>query len=259
MRFVRGIGRTVAEAAICAVVPPTKHASVTAWCYARAGRDYRPGAQPFEAGLHDWEAAVLGAPPFPRTGRLLLGGAGGGRELKALIERDFEVTAFEPSSLWRSALEVGGTRATVLQGSYADLVRAVAGRGGPLQNLANDRFDAIVLGWGSLPHVTDPDERRELFAALRRLGPSAPVLLSFQLQSVDPPMRRLSDPLHRALRRLHAPGEPCPTGLRFTRRAGFIYRFSRDELETLAAETGYAVARFSPQWYSYAVWVPQSL
>jgi hypothetical protein len=257
LNVVRGLVRSVADVAICAAVPPAMRASLTSWCYSHAGRDYKPGAGPFEDGLHDWEAAALDAAPFPRAGHLLLGGAGGGRELRPILERGFTVTAFEPSQLWRAAREVGGTRARVMQGSYSDLVRAVTEHEGPLRSIADERFDGIVLGWGSLTHVIDADERRALFTALRRVGPSAPVLLSFQLiGSAYYGDAWLRGWLHRVLRRIGAPGEPCPPGLHFTRRAGFIYQFSATELDALAAETGYAVARFTPQWYSHAVWVP---
>jgi hypothetical protein len=256
--------RTIAEVIVCAAVPPRRHATVTAWCYALARRGYRPGFGAFVAGLHDWEAAALDGPPFPRTGRVLLGGAGSGRELRALLDRGFTVTAFEPSSLWTSARSIGGSAATVLRGSYDDLVRAVTKHEGPLRTIGDERFDLIVLGWGSLSHIINPVELRALFAALRCIGPTAPVLLSFQLLPYpDSPawaprrFARLAAALHRALHQFGAPGEPCPPGLRFTLRGGLLYQFSRAELDTVAADTGYAVVHFCPTWYSHAVWLPR--
>jgi hypothetical protein len=251
------LARTLIETFMCAAVPPARHAWVTGWCYAIYSRDYKPGARPFEEGLHDWESATLDSPLFPRRGHVLLGGAGGGRELRTLLQRGFTVTAFEPSTMWTSALEVAGNRAAVLCGSYSDFVRAVTNGDGPLQEIAKQRFDAIVLGWGSICHIT-ADELQELFVALRKVGPRAPVLLSFQLESPPHRFTPLKARLHKVLQRLGAPGEPCPRGLIFTRRAGFMYQFTTPTLYEIAATTGYTVAHYVPEWYSHAVWVPSA-
>src|SRR4051812_42942522 len=42
---------------------------------------YSPGGPTFAQGLFAWERAAVSGPPFPPAGRVLLGGAGGGREL----------------------------------------------------------------------------------------------------------------------------------------------------------------------------------
>src|SRR5262249_15364422 len=162
--YFKELFRTIVEVIVCAAVPPRSYPTVTAACYALARRGYRPRLGAFAARLHDWEAAALDAPPLPRIGRVPLGGARSRSVLRALLDRGFAVTAFEPSSLWTSAREVGGADANVLRGSYDDLVRAVTKHAGPLQSIGDERFDAIVLGWGSLSHVINPLEIRQLFA-----------------------------------------------------------------------------------------------
>lgn len=52
--------------------------------------DYNAG------GLFEWEAAALAA-DFPVTGRIVVTGAGAGREVPALLERGYDVVGYEPN------------------------------------------------------------------------------------------------------------------------------------------------------------------
>ena len=192
---------------------------------------------------------------------MLLGGAGGGRELAGLATLGYEVVAFEPASALAEALasvaaQHTGTRS--LRGSYADLVRAIRGDGGPLGALAGMHFDAIVLGWASLSHVTHAPDRQALFGALRTLAPAAPVLVSYlgpdddgrangRVEALRAPVRRL---LARAMRR----DVPEP-GQGFVPVAGFYQRFTPDEIEALAAASGYRVALHASEPYPHALFV----
>ena len=65
---------------------------------------YAPGGPTFTRGLFAWEREALAHPAFPRGGRLLLGGAGGGRELVALAAMGYTVDAFEPAGALLAAL-----------------------------------------------------------------------------------------------------------------------------------------------------------
>jgi hypothetical protein len=219
--------------------------------------DFCAGGERFESGLFDWEARVFGAPPFPTGGHVLVGGAGGGREVKALVERGFAVTAFEPSEMWRSARAVNPT-ARVFKGAYRDLVAAVDGGGGPLAPLVGERFDAVVLGWSSLSYVTVAQERRALLVAVKRLAPAAPVLVSYVAQRKQPPAGRAAS-LRRRLRRLFAAlGAPGTVegNETFELHAGFMASLPPGEIGELAAAAGYAIARAEAASSAFAVLVP---
>lgn len=146
-------------------VPASARAPITDAIFARQ-RTYAPGGQRFAEALHDWEQAALEHPAWPRAGRVLVGGAGGGRELAALADRGYEVSAFEPSGLaddLARAAAAAPTPCEALRGDYADLVRALTLGDGPLRPFgAPARFDAVVLGWASLSHVLEPADRRAL-------------------------------------------------------------------------------------------------
>ncbi|MEZ4405705.1 MAG: class I SAM-dependent methyltransferase [Polyangiales bacterium] len=188
----RGPGRALRRRAAallrasCSSRAPTQtREAITARVFA-AEDTYAPGGPTYEQGLFAWERAALAHASVPASGRVLLGGAGGGRELKALAAMGYEVVAFEPSdglvdALTAVAREVG---ATALQGSYRDLARAKDGVG--LAVLSEQRFDLVVLGWASFAHLTDDDDRRALFVALRALAPDAPVLISYLGPDDDP-------------------------------------------------------------------------
>src|SRR4051794_9728091 len=59
---------------------------------------YVPGTRKFRHHLFAWETAAIGRFFPPAPARLLIGGAGGGREAFALAERGYEVVAFEPAA-----------------------------------------------------------------------------------------------------------------------------------------------------------------
>ncbi len=228
-------------------------------------RAYLPGGATHEAGLFPWEIDIISSPPFPSLGTILLGGAGGGRELAGLLARGYHVVAFEPNPvLVRGALVTAGAspRAVVVQASYRDLVQMVHGRRGPLSDaVAGRAFDGVILGWGSLTHVIEPEDRYALFAALRTIAPHAPVLASFFLRHAHGRQpgatggQRARAAVRRIFRCLGANQRP-PEGLCFQRSGGFVYSFLQEELIELAASCRYHVDKFSERDFPHALLVP---
>jgi hypothetical protein len=225
---------------------------------------YAPGGPAFAQGLFAWERETLATAPFPASGRVLLGGAGGGRELAGLCALGYEVVAFEPAPALADALAgvaANHPRARALRGSYADLVRAVGGGGGPLAALVGERFDGVVLGWASLSHLTDPAERAALLATLRTLAPRAPVLLSYLGPDDDGRangrVEALRAPLRRGIARL-ARRAPAAEGVGFMPGAGFYQRLGASEVEALAGGAGYEVALHEREPYPHALLRPRA-
>jgi hypothetical protein len=235
----------------CLLVPPTRLEEVTAWVYSREKR-YLPGTDFFQQGLFAWELELLRTAPFPREGRLLLGGAGGGRELVALSSLGYRVVAFEPSALVEAVRDVAHRcpAAQAHTASYGDIIRLVRGEGTVLARVFDEPFHGIVLGWGSLSHVLDPAERHCLFPALRTLAPSAPIVCSFLV---------LGEPRSRSRGRwlrLRLRGRRVDPNLRFWPHIGFVHLFTRGEITTLAGSAGYEVARYEEEPYPHALLVP---
>ena len=144
--------------------------------------NYLSGARaPWGEKLAPWEETWFGRRLPKPPGRILLGACGAGREALALLEMGFEVDAFDlAAELASIARQTIGNRARVLTLGYEDLSAAVLeGKAGPATSLAQERYEAVLLGWGSLTHVMDPNERLRLLRSLTLICPSGPILASF--------------------------------------------------------------------------------
>jgi hypothetical protein len=249
-----------------ALIPPSERADLTAALYAEQ-RTYLPGGHCFQSGLFAWEKRVFDSDLFPKSGRILLGAAGAGRELVALLDRGFRVVAFDPCEAFVNAARrvlasspEHAASSTIIRASYGDLARAATTGAGPLAFLTTaPAFDAVVLGWGSLSHVLPSSERAALFEALRSIAPSAPVLASFALEpdSSAPPgsKGRVRDALRRLFAAMGAPG-PSEAGDHFYPDGGFFSNLSRDEVVAIGFRAGYEVALLEDAPYPHAVLVP---
>jgi hypothetical protein len=252
----------VRDELLFAYLQPEQRSVVTFDAYAK-NSNYVPGGEFFSQGLFAWELALLEDSRVPRSGRVLLAAAGGGRELHALLQRGYEVCAFEPvAPLFDSAREVArGAKATVAKATYQDLVARAEGRPGPLDGWRGP-FDFCVLGWGSLSHLTEPTVVLDVLRAFRSLAPSAPIMASFFVRSSGQPAttggaRKLRRVLRGTL--AIAGGRPVAAGLRFLTAAGFIYAFSREELVSLCGDAGYEVALFDDCTYPHALLLPRTV
>jgi hypothetical protein len=259
------LARELLDAVAWSWTPPARRDEVTSAIYARQPT-YVRGGEAFERGLFAWEREALARPEWPRSGRVLLGGAGGGRELLALAARGYVVRAFEPLPRFAEACAKECRTApgsSCLAGSYADLVEAARDGRGPLSALvAEAPFDAVLLGWGSLAHVTEPGRVDEVLAAARALAPNGPIFTSYYTRDgVGAPPGRMGR-LGRALERLFAaagaPGRR-PDGAVFHPSAGFVRTSTAEEVTALAARHGCEVAAITtsgPQ--PWALLVPTS-
>lgn len=244
---------------LLAFVPPDQRSGVTFDVYSK-NIEYVPGGGFYAKGLFPWELAMLDDSRVPRAGRVLLAAAGGGRELRALVARGFEVCAFEPAEpLFESSRNVArGSSAVALKASYQDLVSWAEGRGGPLSGWRGP-FDLCLLGWGSISHLTAPGAALEVFRALRTLAPRTPVITSFLMRGATPPAtaggaRKLRGLVRRALQAVG--GYPVHQGLGFSNSSGFIHSYSKEELFELWEQAGYSVAHFSDRDYPHALLLP---
>jgi len=224
---------------------------------------YRAGGFHFERGLFDWEERLTTSPAFPAGGRLLLGGAGAGRELAPLCRRGYRIVAFEPAAELAAAARLvarGYPDADLVQASYRDLVDAVVRGSGPLvEAVRGGVFDAVILGWGSFPHVLDTTEQRDLLEVTRTLAPHGPLLLSFFATApLDAGrMERLRSGLRKTFVRIGARGSRDSGRVRFLESSGFVCFHTHQEIARLASETGYEVGCIGTSALDYALLVPR--
>lgn len=144
---------------------------------------YDPGKPAFRDRLFPWEAVAI-REHFPGApGRVLLGGAGGGREALALAAQGYEVVAFEPAP--RLAAAMAAEAATVpavhpYRAGYEDLPRLAPARGqGPAHDVRRlGPFSCAVMGWGSFAHLPTPEARLASLRAFSEVT-DGPILVSF--------------------------------------------------------------------------------
>lgn len=191
--------------------------------------------------LFDWEAALFERELPPPPARVLVTAAGSGREIRALLERGYAVDALEPvPSMAAACAAVPGVGA-VVTGTHRDLIDSVEGLAGAAAALAARRYDAVVVGWGSLTHILSRDEQHRLLAACDRLAPSGPVLVSFfasgEWSGRRPRAFEAGARLGRALatRRGIAAKD---VGIGFAWHLGFTHAYAPGEIEELAAGVG---------------------
>lgn len=199
---------------------------------------YDASTPQFRARLFNWEAELVER-VFPEApGRILVGGAGGGREAFELASRGFEVTAFEPSevlarSMADRAAETGAA-VEVLVGRYEDLPTLRRYGSGELVDLTGrSPYAASMLGWSSFSHLR---YRRTRVEALRRFAEvtDGPVVASFFFRPKELQARH---PLARLSIRLGLRTD----GDSFTPHIGYFHLSSTDELTSEVAEAGLVV------------------
>ena len=151
---------------------------------------YKPGSSEFRRGLFDWEEDAVNRYFPPAPARVLVGGAGGGREAFALIDKGYSVVAFDPAEPLVRAMAAAATdeRLRAYRGSYASLpmLTRVASPEGLRDTDSNEQidlraepsFDAAIAGWTSFSHLRNDRERVETLQKLAAVT-SGPILLSY--------------------------------------------------------------------------------
>lgn len=204
---------------------------------------YSSESSSFKATLFNWEEeALAGRLPAPPA-RILVGGAGGGREAFALCARGYDVVAFEPSASLAEGLSRPRPDGRVVAGyraRYEDLPWLAGVPGGPAGTRidALPRFQAAVLGWASYSHIRTAGQRA---AALRALADvtDGPILISFY-----PAPAGTGRPPAGIRRWLDRIGLWSPTD-RFTPFVGFYHLATREEIAAEAEGAGLRLLHLS--------------
>lgn len=171
-------------------------------------------------GLAGWEREVVER-QFVPGGRILVTGAGNGREVLALLEARFDAMGYEPNphlvAIGRRVLEADG------HGPRLALM--------PRSTFPPDAgggWDAVIVGWGSYMLMPGREVRlRFLSGAATHLAPGGMVLVSAWLRPEGDAYVRWVRWIGTAVRRLRgAPPLELGDGL----ASNFVHRFTLDEL-----------------------------
>ena len=194
------------------------------------------------SGLQAWEAAAVDA-HFAPGARVVVTGAGGGREVLALLERGFDAIGYEPNA----SLVAAGSRLLERRGHAGRLLPSE--RDGFPRDAA--ACDAVVLGWGSYMLIPGRARRVELLRAARRALPAGGTLLcSFFVRPPGAEYFAVVARTANAVRRLRG-AERAELGDAVGHN--FVHSFTREEVEGELADGGFEVVSFASRPYGHAV------
>jgi 2-polyprenyl-3-methyl-5-hydroxy-6-metoxy-1,4-benzoquinol methylase len=205
-------------------------------------RDFYRQSQYNNKGFFTWEEQSINA-YFAECRHILVGAAGGGREVIALARSNYEVTAFEcVPELVKAAenlIKTGNLSARIY---YAEPNRVPDGLG---------KFDGMILGWGAYMHIQGRANRIQFLKELHQhLKEDAPLLLSFAIR--DEETRFYSWVYHiarviRYLRRADAPesGDTLPDS--------FDHYCTENELRAELEEANFEILHYLRTPYAHAV------
>lgn len=187
-------------------------------------------------GLFDWEETALNR-HFRPGARILVAGAGAGREILALYRAGYDADGFDCSPALVSAsrdllAELGAPDRVIL----CDPDKVPAG---------DKTYGGVIIGWGTYTHVPSRKSRVAFLEALhQRVQPQSPLLVSFFTElgtEKHERIKRWAAVLGRILLRGRREGYEMGDCIEWGR---FIHRFSRDTLEEELGAGGFNVLSF---------------
>ena len=192
-------------------------------------------------GFFPWEEHVVQEHLVPGS-RVLVTGAGGGREVLALLERGFDAQGYEPNV----ALAAFGSSLTATDGFGARV--HVSGRS---VVPAGVTADAVVLGWGSYMLVPTRAQRVELLrAASAATGNRGVVVLSYFPMPADRRQFTAAHRVARVLRRWRRREAPL---LGDALSPNFAHHFTRGQIRDEVTAAGLTLVASGTGDYGWAV------
>lgn len=240
------------ESAALHLLDDARRQALTTWCYDRA-TTYRPGEPFFRRGLFAWESRALDDLALDAGSRVLLIGAGGGREIDALLARGYKVTATEPApALLRSAaahFKDPEGRVTLVRGGFDDMDAWSA--------TVTEPPRLVLAGWGAFAHVLPSSRRREVLRAVRGRWPEALVFVSYPVETA-PARSRAFELVARVASPMQTDAITVEPGDHVWTHAGVVHGFVRGEVGDLAAAAGYRVVWERAEPYGHALLTPSA-
>jgi len=194
------------------------------------------------SGLLSWEREAVDR-FFADRCRIVVTGAGGGREVLALLELGYDAVGYEPNE--------GLVR-------FGEDLLASTCRPGRLRPADRDTWprdadacDGVIVGWGSYMLIRGR-ERRVAFLRGARSGlqAGAPLLLSFFPRSGKPGYLRVVARVGNAIRRLRG---ATPLDFGDALDPNYVHYFDRREIDSELGEAGFSLAWYDASGYGKAV------
>jgi hypothetical protein len=213
--------------------------------YSKTSRYKNPSYN--KGGLWTWESAII-ARYFCNRKRLLLIGAGGGREVIALRRLGYDVDGCECNSdLMRVAnafLEQEGLSPNI-QFALPDSCPSTKGACPP--------YDGLIVGWGAYMLIQGRDNRVDLLRKMRsHVNAGAPLLVSFFFRSPDARQFFVIKAAGNTLRRLLGRKN---IELGDALEPEYVHYFTQEEITGELRDAGFTLEYYTEVPYGHAVGV----
>ncbi|MDB4916152.1 MAG: putative methyltransferase [Gemmatimonadetes bacterium] len=184
-------------------------------------------------GLFEWEEHAL-TRHFPTSGSIRLIGAGGGREVLALLERGFAVEAYECNpALLQSANELLASTGAAARIAY--LARDCSPP-------AAATCDGVIVGWSAYMLINGRRRRIAFLRDLRQgLAARTPLLLSFFTRTGTEKRLDLLVRVANMVRRLRG-AEPVEAGDDLT--TIYVHRFTQEDVHEELSAAGFQLVEY---------------
>ena len=195
-------------------------------------------------GFFDWERRAL-EKYFPAGSNVLVAGAGGGREVLALLRAGYSADGFECNP----ALVEAGNAIFDQAGEARGVIFCP-----PDQVPSGARvYRGIVVGWTAYSHIPTRERRVEFLRALcQRALPGSPILLSFFARDGNSRYDAVAFQVATWIRRLLR-GRKEPAELGDHLNWSYSRWFTREEIESELREAGIRLVDFGDISEGYAV------
>jgi hypothetical protein len=195
------------------------------------------------SGLHDWEEKVL-AEHFGSCRSLLIGAAGGGREMFALFRRGMAVDGFECcgrlAECARGILAEAGVEGRILTARPDEVPEGLG------------VYDGAIVGWSAYMHIPGRGNRVAFLKQCRdHIRPGGPILLSFFTRPENGREFRWVYAVASAVRRLRRCSDKVELGDKLM--GAFEHFFTREEVEGELEEGGFRLESYAERPYGHAV------
>jgi 2-polyprenyl-3-methyl-5-hydroxy-6-metoxy-1,4-benzoquinol methylase len=198
-----------------------------------------------KSGLWAWESAII-ARYFRNCKRLLLIGAGGGREVLALRRLGYEVNGFECNS---ELVRVANT--LLNEEGLSASIRFEPPDMCPNSNASRPIYDGLIVGWGAYMLIRGHDKRVAVLRKMRaEVNAGAPLLVSFFSRSPKTKQFLVSMAVGNSLRWVLG-RENIELGDAL--EPEYVHYFSQEEITGELRDAGFMLEYYTEVPYGHAV------
>jgi len=196
------------------------------------------------SGLFDWERPVFDT-YFLGCNSVLIGAAGGGREMIEAARRGMRAIGFECNSdllvACNALLETQGIEPDVVLSKPNEVPESLG------------IYDGAIIGWAAYTHVVGRARRVNFLKQIHKhIKPGGPLMLSFFIYQ-ETISNRLKFQIARTIRFIRG-SEPVEPGDRVSTR--FDHQFNEKEIREELAAAKFDVLFYSEKGYGHAVATP---